>query len=177
MSPFFYTQTLFLFYSISLFTLSSFHTACLYLSLYFLHSNYLSNLLSLSLSLSQTHSFFLSYHLLFNTHSLSLCLSLSLSFLYLQRKTTTTTLNGTAALSDGSFSGREKWVVVVVVVVTKRLLARESCITFSQSSRRLRPLKRTLTGKISSLTSHLDVCFRLIYIFNPVGNCLPRSAE
>ena len=63
MSPFFYTQTLFLFYSISLFTLSSFHTACLYLSL----------------SLSQTHSFFLSYHILFNTHTLSLSLSLSLS--------------------------------------------------------------------------------------------------
>ena len=175
MSPFFYTQTLFLFYSISLFTLSSFHTACLYLSLYFLHSNYLSNLLSLSLkhTLSSFHTIFYLTH----TLSLSLCLSLSLSFLYLQRKTTTTTLNGTAALSDGSFSGREKWVVVVVVVVTKRLLARESCITFSQSSRRLRPLKRTLTGKISSLTSHLDVCFRLIYIFNPVGNCLPRSAE
>ena len=131
-------------------------TISIYVS-FLLHTNPVSILLYLSL-----YSFFLSYHLLFNTHSLSLCLSLSLSFLYLQRKTTTTTLNGTAALSDGSFSGREKWVVVVVVVVTKRLLARESCITFSQSSRRLRPLKRTLTGKISSLTSHLDVCFRLI---------------
>ena len=77
MSPFFYTQTLFLFYSISLFTLSSFHTACLYLSLYFLHSNYLSNLLSLSLSLKHTLS---SFHTIFYlTHTLSLSLSLSLS--------------------------------------------------------------------------------------------------
>ena len=81
MSPFFYTQTLFLFYSISLFTLSSFHTACLYLSLYFLHSNYLSNLLSLSLSLSLSLKHTLSsFHTIFYlTHTLSLSLSLSLS--------------------------------------------------------------------------------------------------